>query len=95
MFGALRRHVSARPQPTLASKTVWVTDRVYVRRVRFLINAGTVQDIYSHPGLRLHALSGNRSGQHSLRLPGGVRLIIELLTETNTVRIIEVVAYHD
>ena len=39
-----------------------------LRRLRYLNNAKTLIDLNSRPGNRLESLSGNRAGQHSIRI---------------------------
>ncbi len=41
---------------------------VALRKLRMLNNAHTVSDLRSPPANRLEALSGNREGQHSIRI---------------------------
>ena len=38
------------------------------RKLRFLDAAGELKDLVSPPGNRLEALSGDRAGQHSIRI---------------------------
>ena len=38
------------------------------RKLQMLDGAGELRDLRSPPGNRLEALSGNRSGQHSIRI---------------------------
>jgi proteic killer suppression protein len=39
-----------------------------MRKLRLVNNAATIQDLRVPPGNRLEALSGARSGQHSVRI---------------------------
>ena len=39
-----------------------------MRKLRLINNAATIQDLRVPPGNRLEALSGVRSGQHSVRI---------------------------
>lgn len=38
------------------------------RRLAFLAAAQSLDDLRAHPGLNLHALSGDRRGQHAIRI---------------------------
>ncbi len=42
--------------------------RAALRKLRYLDNAATLDDLRAPPGNRLEALSGNRVGQHSIRV---------------------------
>ena len=42
--------------------------RVALRKLRMLHRSATVEDLRVPPGNRLEALSGNRKGQHSIRI---------------------------
>jgi len=42
--------------------------RIALRKLRMLNNAKSLQDIRSPPGNRLEKLSGEREGQHSIRI---------------------------
>ena len=44
------------------------------RRLRYLNNARQLHDLASPPGNRLHALSGNRQGQHAIRINDQYRI---------------------
>lgn len=66
--------------------------RRYVRRVDLLTAAHTIDDLRSNRALDVHALRGNRAGQHALRLTGRMRLVVTF-TEKG-VEVEEVVDYH-
>lgn len=51
-----------------------------------------MEDLRANRALDVHALRGNRAGQHALRLTGRMRLIVTF-TETGA-EIEEVVDYH-
>jgi proteic killer suppression protein len=42
--------------------------KVALRKLRILNNATSLQDLRSPPGNRLERLSGDRNGQHSIRI---------------------------
>ena len=48
--------------------------RAIVRKLAILDAAMTVEDLRSPPGNRLEALSGDRKGQHSIRVNGQWRI---------------------
>jgi proteic killer suppression protein len=52
------------------------------------------RDLYAFKGLRTEQLSGKRKHQHSLRLNGKWRLIVELGSGGKHIRVIEIVDYH-
>ncbi len=66
--------------------------RRYVRRINLLRTARSVEDLRANRALDVHALRGNRAGQHALRLTGRMRLIVTF-TEAGA-EIEEVVDYH-
>jgi toxin HigB-1 len=71
-----------------------IVGRRYTERVRMLQQQfQTVAEIYAARALDFHALTGNRSGQHALRLTGQMRLIVTVVDE-RSVWIEEVVDYH-
>ena len=66
-------------------------------RVMALIAAmPDIRDLYKLKSLRCEKLSGERQGQHSLRLNNQWRLIISIETDDlgNQVVVIEIVDYH-
>jgi len=48
--------------------------KVAFRKLRMLNRSGTVEDLRVPPGNRLEALSGNRKGQHSIRINDAWRI---------------------
>lgn len=58
-----------------------------------LFRTDRVSDLYRLRALDFHPLSGDRAGQHALRLTGQMRLILIVEDET-TVIVEEVVDYH-
>lgn len=49
--------------------------RVALRKLRYLDNAATLDDLRSPPGNRLEVLRGDRSGQHSIRVNDQWRIV--------------------
>ncbi|MYA19880.1 MAG: hypothetical protein F4Z25_06375 [Chloroflexi bacterium] len=66
----------------------------YVNRVRTLRRTQRVEYLYKIRSLNLHPLTGNRRGQHALRLTGQVRMIVTIDDE-QAIIIEEVVDYHE
>ncbi len=66
----------------------------YILRIRQLLAAPDLAMLYNLRALDFHPLTGDRAGQHALRLTGRMRLIVTVEDE-RTVRIEEVVDYHD
>ena len=67
------------------------------RKVMQILRAAVDErDLYAMKSLRFEKLSGDRSGQRSLRLNDQWRLIVEIVPATpkNTVAILEIVDYH-
>lgn len=71
-----------------------VVGQRYILRVRQLIAAPDVATLYRIRALDFHPLTGDRASQHALRLTGRMRLIVTVEDE-RTIRIDEVVDYHD
>ena len=65
----------------------------YVERIRYLIEARSAADLYKIRTLDFHALTGDRAGQHAMRLTGRWRLIVTL-TDDDAALVDEVVDYH-
>ena len=61
------------------------------RKLRMLSAAKTINDLRSPPGNRLEALSGNRSGQYSIRINGQFRICFNW---HNGAENVEIVDYH-
>jgi proteic killer suppression protein len=65
--------------------------RRYVQRIQIVKNTRSVDELRRLPGLRFHALSGNRDSQYAINLTGFYRLIVTLEgTKLQIVRIEEV-----
>ena len=67
-------------------------DRVAMRKLAMLHAADTLLDLRSPPGNRLEALSGNRRGQHSIRINDQFRVCF--VWAEDGVRDVESVDYH-
>ena len=52
--------------------------RRYVQRVKIIFASRDIDELRTLPGLRCHALKGNREGQWAVTLAGFYRLIITL-----------------
>ncbi|MCY3656958.1 MAG: type II toxin-antitoxin system RelE/ParE family toxin [Chloroflexi bacterium] len=70
-----------------------VTGQRYIDVVRRLRRTERVEDLYKLVPLRFHPLTGDRRGQHALRLTGQMRIIVTVEDE-QTLIIEEVVDYH-
>ena len=70
--------------------------RKYIQRINIIKSTKKIEDLKGMPGLRFHALKGNRSGQYAINLTGFYRLIFTLEDETlNVVKIEEVSKHYD
>ncbi len=67
-------------------------ENVAERKLQMLDDAVELRDLRSPPGNRLEALSGNRAGQHSVRINDQWRVCF-VWTETGPVDV-EIVDYH-
>ena len=67
-------------------------ERVARRKLMQLEIAGSINDLRIPPGNRLEALSGDRDGQHSLRINEQYRICFEW--SDAGVRNVEIVDYH-
>ena len=67
--------------------------RRYVQRVTALVAAERVSDLYTVRAFDFHPLSGDRQGQHAMRLTGQMRLIVTVEGE-RAVIVDEVGDYH-
>ena len=70
-----------------------VTGQRYVDRVETLETADRVDDLFAIRPLNFHALTGDRRGQHAIRLTGQMRMIVTVEDE-RTLTVEEVVDYH-
>ncbi|MFA7295875.1 MAG: type II toxin-antitoxin system RelE/ParE family toxin [Dehalococcoidia bacterium] len=64
----------------------------YVTRINALRDAATIEDVYAMRQLDLHPLTGDRRGQHAIRLTGSVRLVVTI--EDDAFIVEEVTDYH-
>ncbi|MEX2032258.1 MAG: type II toxin-antitoxin system RelE/ParE family toxin [Dehalococcoidia bacterium] len=78
-----------------AAVKAWGPDvgRRYVQRVGALFAAERIQDLFQVRAFDLHPLTGNRDGQHAMRLTGQMRLILTFEGDRH-VTVEEVVDYH-
>ena len=67
--------------------------RRYVQRVDVLLEAESRADIQVVRAYDLHPLTGDRRGQHAIRLSGQMRLILTFENERSVI-VEEVVDYH-
>ena len=65
----------------------------YIDRVDSLRQVGNVEELYLVRPYDFHPLTGDRRGQHSMRLTGRVRLIVTVLSSREVI-VEEVVDYH-
>lgn len=82
--GIFRRQYS-RKLPTAIQKVAF-------RKLRMLNRSSTVEDLRVPPGNRLEALSGNRKGQHSIRINNTWRIC--LVWRDGNAHDVEIVDYH-
>lgn len=66
--------------------------RVARRKLRYLAAAASLGDVRSPPGNRLEALSGDRKGQHAIRINDQFRVCFVWTSEGPTD--VEIVDYH-
>lgn len=66
--------------------------QVALRKLRMLHNAVTLEDLRVPPANRLEKLSGNRAGQHSIRINEQWRICFEW--RDNAAHQVEIVDYH-
>ena len=62
------------------------------RKLRMLNRSSTVEDLRAPPGNRLEALSGNRKGQHSIRINDQWRICF--VWRNGGAHDVEIVDYH-
>ena len=67
-------------------------ESVAQRKLQMLDDATELRDLKSPPGNRLEALSGNRSGQHSIRINDQWRICF--VWKEDGVHNVEIVDYH-
>jgi proteic killer suppression protein len=68
---------------------------VATRKLDQLDSAECLEDLKIPPGNRLETLSGNRAGQHSIRINGQYRICFQWTDSgPDSVEIVEIVDYH-
>jgi len=79
-----------------AAEKAYVMDvaRKYIQRVNIMKAAENIEELKRLPGLRCHALTGDRKGQWALKLTGQYRLIFTLEGENLEIARIEEVSKH-
>lgn len=68
--------------------------KAYLKTLNLLEAANSQQDIRAFKALRLEKLAGDRDGQHSVRINQQWRLILILASDSDPIRIVEIVDYH-
>lgn len=68
--------------------------RKYIQRIGIIKSARDIDELCGLPGLRCHALRGDRLGQYALKLTGFYRLIFTLQGKTLEIARIEEVSKH-
>jgi proteic killer suppression protein len=66
--------------------------KVALRKLRMLHRSSTIEDLRIPPGNRLEALSGNRKGQHSIRINNAWRICF--VWRDRSAHDVEIVNYH-
>ena len=66
--------------------------RVALRKLRYLNNAARLDDLRVPPGNRLEALTGDRAGQHSIRINDQWRIVFTW--RNSHAHNVEIVDYH-
>lgn len=70
--------------------------RKYIQRINILQAAKALYDLNAMPGLKCHALKGNRAGQYAVRLDGAWRLIFSIEGDVlKVICIMEVSRHYD
>jgi len=65
--------------------------RRYIQRIKLIQASKSVDDLRKLPGLRFHALTGDRKGTHAVNLTGFYRLILSIEgSEAQVIKIEEV-----
>jgi len=80
---------SSKTARKLCPQSIW---RIAARKLDLLDSATALQDLRVPPGNRLEALSGNRRGQHSIRINQQYRICF-IWTEEGPDQV-EIVDYH-
>jgi proteic killer suppression protein len=70
--------------------------KAYRRAMQHIRAASDERTLYARRSFRFEKLSGDRQGQHAMRLNDQWRLIVELLGvgQNKTIRVVEIVDYH-
>lgn len=68
--------------------------RKYIQRINIIKSINSFDELKRLPGLRCHALKGNRSGQYAVNLTGFYRLIFTVEGDTLNIAMIEEVSNH-
>lgn len=68
--------------------------RKYIQRINLIQQARQFDDLLRLPGLRCHALQGDRKGQYAINLTGFYRLIFRLTGNQLEIVMIEEVSKH-
>lgn len=76
----------------LPSKRFRAIERIARRKLYYLHSAKTLQDLHIPPGNRLEGLSGDREGQHSIRINDQWRICFKWLD--GSAYDVEIVDYH-
>lgn len=66
--------------------------RVAYRKIKYLMAAGALEDLRVPPGNHLEALSGDRNGQHSIRINDQWRICF--VWNDGGAEAVEIVDYH-
>ena len=67
-------------------------ERAAYRKIKYLMAAVTLEDLRSPPGNRLETLSGDRAGQHSIRINDQWRICF--IWNDSAAENVEIVDYH-
>ena len=67
--------------------------RIALRKMILINNAGSLEDLKVPPGNRLEALHGDREGQYSIRINDQYRICFSI-KEKNSFYELEIVDYH-
>ena len=70
--------------------------KAYRRAMQHIRAASDERTLYSRRSFRFEKLSGDRAGQHSMRLNDQWRLIVEIQGQSpnKTIHVVEIVDYH-
>ena len=70
-----------------------IIQRVALRKLIMIDNAGCLEDLRVQPANHLEALHGNREGQYSIRIKEQYRICF-LVEGKNDFQLVEIVDYH-